>query len=177
MQPKQPVDGGVQGDPDRDPSQPRVAMLVDVDMEGGLGVSRDGAQFVFLHDFLAAYTRRAEADVGAMAAVAAPVAAPADAPRSKVRVACMRTDGKPSRGAHDQHCQFRLNPVIRPLGLGGGFAPPSLDWLLRNLLHMREPHETVGGAVFSALHQPMAATLQLVGHQLSALEHSRPRRS
>ena len=131
-----------------------VRMLLDADLGEGLGVSRDGSQFVFLHEFFSEYFRRRDPE--------APTTAPP--PRPAPTFLCMRRDGRAATG-HDDGCHFVLNPAIRPLGLGGGFTPPSVDWLLRNLLHVHEPHRAVGSALLAALHEPMASVLAALGRK------------
>ncbi len=123
-------------------------MSVDTDLAGGLGLSRDASQFVFLHDFFVAYMRR-----GPEVHHTQP-----EHTESKLVFSCMRNDGKISL-VHDDGCQFRLAPVIRPLGIGSDVPPSSIDWLLRKVLHVKEPHSAVSSSLFKLLHQPMAMVL------------------
>lgn len=143
-----------------------VSMSLDSDIVGGLGVTRDGSQFVFLHDFFQTYFATNSGDTGAGAAGARP-------PEREFRCLC-RTGA--TFATHGPDCSFRLNPTLRPLGLLGGFSPPSVDWLLRNLLKIEEPHAAVDSAVFAAIHQPLAVVLQLssqhVGSILAKSSHS-----
>lgn len=135
----------------------KVSMSFDSDIAGGLGVTRDGSQFVFLHDFFKTYFSDAGDAIS-------PTAAP---PPREHDFTCMYRTGAVFT-THGPDCAFRLNPTLRPLGLLGGFSPPSVDWLLRNLLKIEEPHVAVDSALYAALHKPLAMVLQLASKHVGA---------
>jgi hypothetical protein len=162
-EPQDQTDGGVVR---------QVQTALDVQLPDGLGVTRDGSRIADLHEFFGAYFRGGEPGVLAPSTSLPNVSGASTAvpdgygPEPRVHYVFVCERGGQASTLHDGLCRFFVNPTIRPLGLSGGVSPPSVDWLLRNVFKVREPHTAVTSAIFHSLHVPMDSFLLAVSLQL-----------
>ena len=97
------------------------------------------------------------------AAVAAAVHTASSKPGSTSTAASMATpkDGAGAGAAkpvHGPQCAFDLNPQLKPTA-AGNISIPSIEWLLRRLLGVEEPHVAVTQAMYETLNHPLAVLL------------------
>lgn len=59
---------------------------------------------------------------------------------------------------HGEGCAFVLNPDLHRLSIGN-VKIPSIDWMMKNIFMVSNPHEAVNKAVFWGLHVPLGRVL------------------
>ena len=84
------------------------------------------------------------------------------APKMPLRYVCLVREGahQPVSGeGHGPWCDFVLNPTLHPTGVGN-ITPPDVDWLLRNIFNVKEPHSVITSNINEGIVVPMSDIAQ-----------------
>eukprot|EP00050_Salpingoeca_kvevrii_P020982 m.104894 g.104894 ORF g.104894 m.104894 type:complete len:4069 (-) comp9118_c0_seq1:256-12462(-) len=144
----------------------RLALDVDVvnpqfhsEFFGGLGVSLDVAQYLFLREVVESFFKRKsktqELDLEELSLMPAAPELTFICQERKGSVAPPLRDGKT---VHGHWCEFNLNPSLRPLTYGE-VPIPDIDWLMLNFLKMKNPHQSINRFLYDFVHSPLCDIL------------------